>query len=206
VQDGWRLALANLAVYSLFLIIGFLIIVFLSVLAGILLGTSGYDPEALGDPTEIFQSLSALSSSGGGVVLYVMLFGAAAMLIWLALRLTLFGISTVATNKVVIFRSWSWTKGHALRLFIISLVTLLAPFLIGQILFTDLAEAYGFTTLFSPQSAINDEPNDNFNFRLLFSFTEILIMAPYILIGHGMAASIYRQIAPQDVDVGETVG
>ena len=204
-SDVWRLLRANAAVYALSLLISIIVIVFLSIAAGILINASGYQPEAGDDPTDIIRSMAALSTSGGAIVLYVLMAMIFALLIWLAFRLMLYGVATVAGGRIMIFQTWPWTKGYLWKLQIITTVALLAPYLVSQLLIAGLSESLGYPSVFSLDRAMNYVP-DGMLIPLALAFAGTLITAPVYLLGHGMAASIYRQISPHKVDVEATFG
>ncbi|RIJ28417.1 hypothetical protein [Henriciella mobilis] len=208
--DAGRLFLASLAVYGLYFIVGFLLTLFFSIFAGILIGTAGYDPsENAGSTEAVWESIRALSNSGGAVLLYILLFVAAAGLVWLGLRLFLFGAATVGERRLTIFRSWSWTSGHVSRIALLWVVLQLAPWIVLTLLASGFLHLMGVDTIFSFTTAGQGPTGDAAVPAGLYAgLTSVatLIMAPFYWLGHGLAVTLYNQLAPNRVDPDATFG
>ena len=208
--DAGRLFLASLAVYGLYFIVGFLLTLFFSIFAGILIGTAGYDPsEDAGSSEAVWESIQALSNSGGAVLLYILLFVAAAGLVWLGLRLFLFGAATVGERRLTIFRSWSWTSGHVSRIALLWVVLQLAPWIVLTLLASGFLHLAGVDTVFSFTTAGQAQPGDvALPAWLHAGLTSLatLILAPFYWLGHGLAVALYKQLAPDRVDPDATFG
>ncbi|WP_084419453.1 hypothetical protein [Henriciella litoralis] len=207
MADAIRLFLANTAVYGLFFIIGFLLTLFFSLFSGVLIAASGYDPSETGSPDEVWRSVEALSDSGGAMVLYALLIIAVCALVWLGLRLFLFGVASIAERHLTIFRSWPWTAKHVARIALLWVSLQLVPWLILSLVASGVLHAGGFDTVFSfyvgPQpdgSAASD-----LTFALL-SAISTLLFAPFYWVGHGLAVALYRRLAPNRVDAETTFG
>ncbi len=204
-RDAIRLFLANLAVYSLFGLIGFLLMLFFMLLAGSLIGASGFDPsEASPGQDAVWQSISALSASGGAVVLYVLLFVAAASLAWLGLRLILFGVATVAERHVTIFRSWPWTSRHVARIALLWLFLQVLPWLVLTLVASALMHAAGMSTIFSFYGDTGSPPSEWLAAIIMAAAT--LVSAPFYWLGHGLAVALYQRLSPNRVDADTTFG
>lgn len=207
LADAIRLFLANLAVYGLFFIVIFLLTLFFSIFAGVLIDASGYDPSTSGQsPEEVWRSIEALSQSGGASVLYILLVVAAAGLIWLGLRLFLFGAATVAERNLTIFRSWPWTGRHVARIALLWVSLQLVPWLILSLVASGALHAGGMQTIFSfyagTPAGADTEP---LTVALLVG-AATLILAPFYWLGHGLAAALYNRLAPNKVDAETTFG
>lgn len=208
IGDAWRLFLANVAVYALFFIICFLLTLFFSIFAGILIGTSGYDPSQNVDPTEaVWQSIDALAGTGGAAVLYILLLIAAAGLVWLGLRLFLFGAATVAAGQITIFSSWPWTKRHVARIALLWLALQAVPWLVLTLIASGVLHLAGINTVYSlvagAQSAAPELP-----VWYICAMTAIatFVTAPFYWLGHGLAVALYQRLSPIRVDAETTFG
>lgn len=198
--DAGRLFLASLAVYLLYFILLFLLTLFSSIFAGILIGAAGYDPSAGGNsPETVRQSIEALSGSGGAVVLYLLLFAAAGGLVWLGLRLFLFGAATVAERRITIFRSWPWTSHHVARIALLWLSLQLVPWMILFLAIS--AGAHGAGLFTAPGEGAPGAPT-----AALVTGAAVLAMAPFYWLGHGLAVALYTRLAPNRVDAETTFG
>ncbi|WP_084396199.1 hypothetical protein [Henriciella aquimarina] len=198
--DAGRLFLANLAVYGLYFLLFFFLTLFFSLLVGILLGTAGYDPSQQASPESVSQSMQALSESGGAVLLYLLMLVAMAGLVWLGLRLFLFGVATVAERRVTIFRSWSWTSRHVSRLALVWVFLQLVPWLVAMLLVMAAAHAAGLTGSAQAAGATPALP-----VAALTGLT-VLLLAPFFWLGHGLAVVLYKRLAPNRVDAETTFG
>ena len=211
--DTGRLFAANLAVYGLYFILGFLLTLFFSIFAGILIGTTGYDPSSEAASSEaVWQSIEALNTSGGAVVLYVLLLAAALGLVWLGLRLFLFGAATVGEGRMTIFRSWGWTRGHVLKIAALWALLQLLPWIVLWALATGLLHVAGAGTVFSVATAGSGEALSEAIIRpgplaqATLNALATLLMAPVYWLGHGLAVSLYRHLGQQAVDADTAFG
>jgi hypothetical protein len=207
MADAIRLFLANTAVYGLFFIIGFLLTLFFSLFSGVLIATSGYDPSEGSSPDEVWRSVEALSNSGGAMVLYALLIVAASALVWLGLRLFLFGVASVAERHLTIFRSWPWTDKHVARIALLWVSLQLVPWLILSLVASGVLHAGGFDTVFS--FYVGPQPDGSAASDITFaalSAVSTLLFAPFYWLGHGLAVALYRRLAPNRVDAETTFG
>lgn len=208
LADTSRLFAANLAVYGLFFILLFLLTLFFSIFAGVLIDAAGYDPSETGNSTEaVWASMRALSDSGGAAVLYGLLFASAAGLVWLGLRLFLFGVATVAERSLTIFRSWAWTSRHVAKIALLWLALQLFPWLVLSLVASGLLHLGGMTTVFTlyvgPQAGAT-QIGELQTVGLIG--LAVLVMAPFYWLGHALAVSLYRRLAPNRVDAETTFG
>ncbi|WP_300379484.1 hypothetical protein [Henriciella sp.] len=208
--DAGRLFLANLAVYGLYFILIFLLTLFFSIFAGILIGTTGYDPSETPESSQaVWESMRALSDSGGAAVLYLLLFVALAGLVWLGLRLFVFGVATVAENRMTIFRSWSWTSRHASRIALLWVMLQLLPWIVLTLLASGLLQLSGVETVFSFY-AVGELPSEAQGLApwqvAALTGVATLVLAPFYWLGHGLAVALYQRLAPTRVDAETTFG
>lgn len=208
IGDAARLFLANLAVYGLYFILGFLLTLFFSILAGILIGEAGYDPSEVGTTGETVQrSIEALSGSGGAVVLYLLLLVALAGLIWVGLRLILFGAATVSERRITIFRSWAWTSGHVARLALLWLLLQALPWIVLSLLASGVLHLAGLQTVYSMMTGAGEAaPGLPVWQTSAVNAGATLIMAPFYWLGHGLAVALYQRLSPVRVDADTTFG
>lgn len=191
ITDGGRLLIARILVEMLFLIVVFLCALFLVLLAGIFLGTEGFDPElASNDPGEYVRAFTMIASSVSGWILITLLVIATMGLIWLALRLILFGVATVDAGHLRIFQTWKWTSGHALSIVPLSSLLILLPWCVALLL------QY---TLEAQLLPVDAEAG-----AVLIGASEFsawILLYPVFLLGHGLAVSLYRRLSPEQLDV-----
>lgn len=177
-----QLAHANLAVYFLFLILLVFLVPLLNLLLGILIRAKGtYDLGKAASPELVQQATLDLIPTAYGAVflmLTVLTFGVMA---WLALRLCLFGAATIDRGETHVFRAFSWTRGHVVKLALAALATHLSPFALGLAANMALRAAL-------PDTAIG---------HIAEGAGGILLFAPFLLAGHGMAVAAYRRLRPE---------
>jgi len=208
MRDTIRLFAANLAVYALFAILIFLLMLFFSIFSSVLIDASGYDPSQSGQSAgDIWRSVEALSDSGAAIILYALLVIAAGALVWLGLRLFLFGAATVAERHVTIFRSWPWTSKHVARIALLWVGLQLIPWLVLSLVASLVLHVGGGTVIVSvyalPPGA-GAELGDA-AFAGLVGMC-VFLLAPYYWLGHGLSAALYQRLSPNRVDADMTFG
>jgi hypothetical protein len=180
--DRLRLAHANLAIYIAFLFVGVFIGFFLLILPGILLKASGRVEVDAETPPELVQAalIDMLPTAYGAVLILACLAGAA-VLFFMALRLLLVGAATVATGQTLVFRTWPWTKGHALKLGLAGLVTHILPFAIAVLINWVLRDIWG-------ESAVG---------AFLSGAIGMALLVPFLLGGHGLSVAALHRLHPE---------
>lgn len=175
------LAHASLAVYAAFLFIGFFVVFFLMILPGILMQQAGqYQLDKDTDPAIAQEAFLAMLATPYGAVFILACLAGAALLGWFALRLTLYGAATAARGEAQVFRTWGLTRGHVRVLALASLATHLAPFLAG-------AAVNGALHRLLPETPLG---------LGIGAAAGILLMAPFLLAGHAMAAAAWAALKP----------
>lgn len=182
--DRLRLVHANLAVYIAFLFVGVFIGFFLAVLPGILLEASGRaDLNAETPPEEVQAALREMLPTPYGWVLALACLAGAGALAYMAVRLLVFGAATVEMRQTMVFRTWSWTKGHALRIGLATLATHVVPFAVAV----------------SINSAVRGPLwASGAAGAFLAGVLDVLLLVPFILAGHGLAVAVLRRLRPAD--------
>jgi hypothetical protein len=180
--DRLRLAHANLAIYIAFLFVGVFIGFFLLILPGILLKASGRVEVDAETPPELVQAalIDMLPTAYGAVLILACLAGAA-VLFFMALRLLLVGAATVATGQTLVFRTWPWTKGHALKLGLAGLVTHILPFAMAVLINWVLRDIWG-------ESAVG---------AFLSGAIGMALLVPFLLGGHGLSVAALHRLHPE---------
>ncbi len=176
-----QLAHANLAIYMAFLFVGVFIAFFLAILPGILLEASGRtDLDAKTDPAVVQAAFMDMLPTAYGAVFIV----ACALGLWalcfFAVRLLLVGAATASRGETMVFRTWPWTKGHAFRLSIAAFATHVGPFFAAIAVNAVLAPTLGT----SPVGLF------------IGGALGVLLLAPFLLAGHGLAVSALPRLAP----------
>ena len=177
------LAHANLAVYVAFLFIGFFVGFFLLILPGILIEAAGQYTIDADSPPALVQDafLAMLGTSYGAMYLLVCALGTI-FLLWAALRLTLFGAATAERGEAMVFRTWRWTRGAVLRLGAASLVTHVLPF------------AFAVAANAALLAILPDTGPGHF----IAGAAGILLLTPFFLAGHGLAAAALPRLKPAE--------
>ncbi len=189
--DTVRLVIANSLVYMLFVLVSFIAALALIIVSGVLTAASGFDPsQAPSD--DVSGSMLALRDSGAIWFLYAAGLVTLAALAWFAVRLLAFGAATIALGRVVVFQTWSWTKGRMAGLLGLVIILQLAPLLILGGVNEGLAHIFGISTILSPDAAMQPSLVSNGLYGLIW----MLIMSPYIALGHGLSTVVYKRLSP----------
>jgi hypothetical protein len=190
VRSGKYLQLVhvNLAVYMAFLFVGVFIGFFLLILPGILLEASGRTDLGAETAPAVVQAafMDMLPTAYGAVFLIACALGLWA-LCFLAVRLLLVGAATVSREETMVFRTWPWTRGHAFRLSLAALATHVAPFGLAVAINAALNPLLG-------TSAMGES---------IGGALGILLLAPFILAGHGLAVTVLPRLMPDPDEASE---
>ncbi|WP_139068903.1 MULTISPECIES: hypothetical protein [unclassified Hyphomonas] len=171
----------NLAVYLAFFFISFFIFFFVGIFGVVMLQLSGLvDLAAEGADEQIPAALAGMMSMPYGWALSAVYATGLGGLAFLALRLLLAGAATVQTGRVMVFRTWRWTKGDVLRLGAASLATHVLPFLAGYVANLVIVGAAGQGEVATFATGV----------------TGLFLQAPFILAGHGLAVAALRAAHP----------
>ncbi|HAY06413.1 MAG TPA: hypothetical protein PKV67_09585 [Hyphomonas sp.] len=177
-----NLAHANLAVYFVYLILLVVIVPLLNIMLGILIRAKGtFDLGKDSSADLVQQATLDLIPTSYGLVFILLNLAAFAILAWLALRLCLIGAATIDRGETHVFRAYSWTNGHVLKLGAAALATHASPFAAA-------VAANMALRAVVPDTAIG---------HVIEGAGGILLFAPFILAGHGMAAAAYRRLRPE---------
>lgn len=178
----------NLAVYVVVLFVGVFIGFFLLILPGILLEASGRTDLAADTAPAVVQAafMDMLPTAYGAVFLIACALGLWA-LCFLVVRLLLVGAATVSRDESMVFRTWPWTKGHAFRLSLAALATHVAPF--------GLAVAVN--------AALNPLLGTSAAGLFVGGALGMLLLAPFILAGHGLAVAVLPRLMPDPDEASE---
>lgn len=195
LRDTRNVFFATLLMGLLFGIIGFLLALFLSVFAGILLANDGFDPETFNDdPALIAQQIGAFLQEPAGMLIGALLLVACLALAWLAARLVLYGIATAASGRIRVFETWGWSKQNGFSILLVGLVVSFLPSAIMLAGILGITHQLEITTTSLWQATLINETT---RFGLLY---------PVFLLGHGFAVAVYRQLSPELVDVEDAFG
>lgn len=182
-RPGGFLALthANLAVYLAFLFMGAFVGFFLLILPGILIEAQGkYQLGADAAPELVQRAFLEMLPTAYGVVYVLVTVAGLAVLSYFAIRLTLFGAATVDQGAARVFETFDWTRGQAKTLAAAALATHVLPFAAGLAANAVLRAAV-------PETAPG---------HVIEGVGGVLLFAPFLLTGHGMAAAAYRRLKP----------
>ncbi len=185
-KDTGKLILANLLVFMAFVIVAFIAMLFLVIVSGILVVASGYDPSAA-DPSDISGSMDALRRSGAVWLLYGLIAVVAGVLVWFALRLVLYGAATIARGRVLVFQSWSLSKGAVVRIALLAGVFVAIP--AAALMLAHLNHVPAVLWLAVPGGSVS----------LQGVLLGVALNAAAFLFGHSFAAALYRRLGAEDV-------
>ena len=132
-------------------------------------------------PELVQQAFLEMLPTPYGVFYLIVAAAGLAILAYFALRLTLYGAATIDRGKAHVFQTFSWTKAHLKPLAAAALATNVAPFAAG------IAANAALRTVL-PDTAIG---------HAIEGAAGILLFAPFLLAGHGMAAAAYRRMRPK---------
>ena len=186
MSTSWSLALAQLLVYLLFVILSVFALMLLVLLTGIIAAAGGFDPAAIEfEALELGESAASLGAAGR-LLLSAIVIVCICALVWVATRLVMFGVATVAEGRVMVFRTWAWTKGNALKIAIFYLVV-----------FTPILSVLIGLHLCNGQLITRPIASSSFEawFNHFISTGLGIIMT--FLIGHTASLAVYRQLAPE---------
>lgn len=195
--DEGRLFVANF-LYGFLMSLAVLIAGFLVfALASAYLSTTIPDIEAISQDTVAFRKAvgEAFSSPTGTFVAIVMVCLFLLPLLFIAARLVTFTAATIARKKIMIFETWSWTKGYSFQIIIALIVTYL-PFvvLVGIGMFV-LSGPLSIQLLADPESAEAVSPGKLQSF--LYGFGISILSIPIYLVGAGLSAFMYQGFNPE---------
>nr|WP_321359189.1 hypothetical protein [uncultured Hyphomonas sp.] len=167
----------NLAIYLAFFFVSFFIFFFVGIFGVVMLQLSGLvDLAAEGADQQIPAALAGLMSTPYGWALSIVYATGLGGLAFLALRLLLTGAATVKFGRVMVFRTWRWTKGNVLRFGAASLATHVLPFLAGYVANLAIVSAVG-----QGEIAV-----------FATGASGLLLLGPFLLAGHGLSVAALR--------------
>lgn len=183
------LSLAQLLVELLFTIIASLLLAFLAMFAGILLsaGEAGLS-DGFASADEFYALVSAISVPSQ-IILGLFVIVSSLALVWTSARLILFGVATLAYERLMIFRTWGWTAGHALRIMAFAAIFLSPVWLLYL-----LAE---FAVPIEPPAP---GESDLLRWRPGDTVVYVGMTFIYFLLGHAAAVAVFKQLAPDFED------
>ncbi len=171
----------NLAIYLAFFFIGFFVFFFVGIFGVVMLQLSGLvDLAAEGADQQIPAALAGMMSTPYGWALSIVYAAGLGGLAFLALRLLMAGAATVQTGRVMVFRTWRWTKGDVVRFGAASLATHVLPFLVGYVVNLVIVNAAGQGEIAVFATGVSG----------------LLLQVPFILAGHGLAVAALRAMHP----------
>jgi hypothetical protein len=177
----------------------FILIVFALLFTGMALAAlsigADLDAEALQTlpPEEAARQFGAALGADGMVVLSVLVIGFVIFFLWIAARIVLSYPATVAEGRMFIFSTWSWTKGHDVRLVACLFLLIVGGIFLSLVALAPFGVALGL--VFgegAPREA--GSPAHAILAVLAGLASAIFSTAPYA----GMAAFLYRGLRPRD--------
>lgn len=111
--DFFRLTVANFLFALVMAVVLFIAGLALIIISVVLVAASGYEPTA-SNADDVNASIDALRASGAIWVLYAMIGACVGGVVWMALRLFIYGAATVARGQILVFQTWPWTKRRLL--------------------------------------------------------------------------------------------
>ncbi len=193
--DETRLAAAQFLYHLVFglvvLISGFVV----WMLAASFIATTIPDMAAIENDAEAFQQalLEAFQTPTGTVVSILAIIAFFLPVLWFMSRLITFPAATLARQKVMIFETWNWTRGHAFQI-IIAIIVAIGPFwLLSQLIQWVATMMLGLPWLIWTEETVNSMTR--MQAFMLGTFAGVATI-PMALVSVGLSAFMYRGFDP----------
>ncbi|MFT3724773.1 MAG: hypothetical protein QM773_14465 [Hyphomonadaceae bacterium] len=135
--DEIRLLGAGLAMACLFIPIGGLVMLVLWITVFSKIVTSEAAMQVLlNDPEAMNKAIIEALGDGGATALSLFLMLVLAIIIFLGARLYMINAATIGERRVVLFQTWSWSRGNVLRMIGAMILTVLPVMLIDNVVQT----------------------------------------------------------------------
>lgn len=177
--------------------LGFIIVMIGAMLIGMalaaLLVRSGVDANSFSNlpPQESAAALGKALGADGLVVFFGLIALLAGFMLWITARLILAYPATVVENRMLVFSTWAWTKGHALAivacLVMVMLAAVVLTWIAGLPVGLLLGMVFGAETLAVPGTPAN------WAFAFVSGFFANMFYMPAYA---GMAAYLYGGLRP----------
>lgn len=174
-----KLVLAWILVFVIAAILATAFVLFFSLIGSSLGVVSGEEGQDITDMTAQMRESGTFYPLS--VVFMLTLFG----VLWFAVRMMLFGVATAARGTVHVFRTWAWTKGHAVPMAVGALVFAVAPVIVLGYASANVAGVLSLS-----------------NNAVLAAGLAAIFQVPAAWLGHGFAATIYTRLAPSEPTPG----
>ena len=171
----WKLVLAWVLIFVVAAILATAIVLFFSLIGsslGVVSGEAGQD---------ITDMTAQMRENGTFYPLSVLFMLTLLGVFWFGVRMMLFGVATAARGAVHVFRTWAWTKGHAVPMAAGALIFVVVPVIACGY------AADGLTRALSLAESI-----------VLQAGLAAMFQVPAAWLGHAYVAAIYMRIAPPD--------
>ncbi len=149
-------------------------------------------PEALeqmmADPEAFTEAVIAALGSGGALALDLFILILFALAIVLLVRLSMINAATIGEQRVVVFQTWSWSRGNVLRMMAAMILTGLPVMLVNVFL------AEFLLSVVTPASGAPASPLAVGLGAALLGFLGALLSIPMIALG----AIFYKGLRPPD--------
>ncbi|MBL8555461.1 MAG: hypothetical protein JNL41_14395 [Phenylobacterium sp.] len=177
----------------------------LALLVLTLLWVAGY--AALMLTLGIVSIVGGLAGTGGvlmvGVIAILLIPATIVLSVWIWTRLSMAATMTFAENRLRVFASWRFTKGHAWRIFLVALGLFVLTMIVLVVIFggalAALAGAAGAGGFTAPGffTQVSQAP---LPILLAYSATMSLLLVGMTVLGSASWAEMYRQLRPQLAD------
>lgn len=195
-MDEGRLLSAHAIFYALFVFLGFIALFVVIVAFTPVFAMMMPDLEAVADDPVAFQAaVEDFFRSAPGIALSLAILAATSVpLFYLSARLVAFPAATLMRKKIMIFETWSWTKGSVLPVVAAMLLTL-APLWVLSIIGVFIASGVtGVPVLFGGMASATLSINPLMGF--VFGFVTSLFSIPFTIAAAGLSAFMYRGFEP----------
>ncbi|MCG8441982.1 MAG: hypothetical protein MI723_09245 [Caulobacterales bacterium] len=181
--DEARLFVATVSIVGVMLLVLISGLLALGLVLNILLAVSGAPAPEAGDLQGIAE---ALGTTGEGVM-FAGFFLLTAAIVFVLVRLFLVGPATIAEQRVMVFATWTWTKGSAWRLLGATVLSI-APALIGLLLLQGIIGG-----VIAGLAGAPDAPAVLLSGRAMSAYGLAVVV---VLLRQGLAAYVYRGLRP----------
>lgn len=179
LNAAWKLALAWILIIVVAAIMLTAIVLFFSLIGSSLGVVSGEAGQEITDMT------AQMREGGTFYPLLAIFFATLVAVFWFVVRIMLFAVATVSRGRVHVFRTWAWTKGHALPLAIGVFGLIVLPVILLGYAASSVTGLFGVS-----ENAV------------ISAGIFALIQVPAAWLGHAYAAAVYTRIAPTEPGPG----
>lgn len=159
------------------------------VITAVVLGRSGLTPEQLAAALQDPEALTAAIGETGATLLGLFMILVTVAIVYGYTRLFMVNAATMGERRIVMFQSWSWSRGNVLRMLGAIMLCWLPAFMIDNVAFE-----LGLALFQSLSNAMGNAAVVGLVFDILITFIAAMMNIPLI----ALSAILYRGLRPPD--------